>query len=358
VRSILDELLPHFSSSQVNVGCDETVDLGNGRSKELVDEKGRGRVYLDFLLKIYHAVKARGLTMQFWGDIIVKHPDLVAELPRDLIALEWGYDENHPFDEHGAIFSSSGVPFYVCPGTSTWLTLAGRTDNAMRNLLSAGRNGLKHGAVGYLNTDWGDRGHWQPFPVSFLGFGYGAAICWAVETNADLDIAGILSRDIFLDTSGIMGQLVYDLGNTYQIPGVPSPNSNILVRVLQSSPEEMPEQLDFLEKWAGSKIDLQPSKIEETAAAIEEIMSRLPETAMQRPDSELIKREFTWAADMLRHGCHRAIWMLTGDGDTEALAQDADRLIVEYKKIWHLRSRPGGFADSVAGLEKMKSSYL
>ena len=36
-------------------------------------------------------------------------------------------------------------------------------------------NGLKHGAVGYLNTDWGDRGHWQVLPVSYLGFAAGAA---------------------------------------------------------------------------------------------------------------------------------------------------------------------------------------
>ena len=115
VRELFDELLPHFSSPQFNVGCDETFDVGQGRSKEVVEEKGEGRVYLDFLLKIYREVKARRRTMQFWGDIIVHHPDLVAELPRDCIALEWGYDAQHPFNEHGAIFANSGIPFYVCP---------------------------------------------------------------------------------------------------------------------------------------------------------------------------------------------------------------------------------------------------
>ncbi|MGC8782655.1 MAG: beta-N-acetylhexosaminidase, partial [Anaerolineae bacterium] len=178
VRSMYDELLPHFSSRQINVGCDETIDLGLGRSKEAVATQGIGRVYLDFLLKIYREVKARGRTMQFWGDIIMEHPELVPELPRDVIALEWGYEPDHPFDEHGRRFAESGVPFYVCPGTGTWNTVAGRTKSALENLRNAAMNGIRNGAIGYLITDWGDAGHWQPLPVSYLGFAWGAALSW------------------------------------------------------------------------------------------------------------------------------------------------------------------------------------
>jgi N-acetyl-beta-hexosaminidase len=50
VRSLMDELLPHFSSRQFNVGGDEPVELGQGRSREAVTTRGKGRVYLDFLL--------------------------------------------------------------------------------------------------------------------------------------------------------------------------------------------------------------------------------------------------------------------------------------------------------------------
>jgi len=188
VRSLYDELLPHFSSRMVNVGCDETIDLGAGQSKQLCEERGINRVYLDFLLKIYEDVSRRGFKMQFWGDIIVQAPELVSELPADSIALEWGYDADHPFDEHGRLFATSGIPFYVCPGTSSWNSIAGRTDNAIANLLSAAENGLKHGAIGYLNTDWGDNGHWQPLPVSYLGFAVGAAYSWNLESNRHMDV--------------------------------------------------------------------------------------------------------------------------------------------------------------------------
>ena len=42
VRSIFDELLPHFSSRQFNIGGDETIDLGQVRSKEAVEQRRRG----------------------------------------------------------------------------------------------------------------------------------------------------------------------------------------------------------------------------------------------------------------------------------------------------------------------------
>ena len=73
------------------MSADETFELGKGKSKEACEEKGVGRVYLEYLLKIHKLVSERGKKMMFWGDIIANHPDLVPELPKDIIALEWGY---------------------------------------------------------------------------------------------------------------------------------------------------------------------------------------------------------------------------------------------------------------------------
>lgn len=352
VRGLFNELLPHFTSRQLNVGCDETVDLGQGRSKEAVEEHGEGRVYLDFLLKIYREVKARGYTMQFWGDIIMEHPELTPELPRDAIALEWGYDAEHPFDEHGATFAASSVPFYVCPGTSTWNTIAGRTENAIGNLRNAAENGLLHGAVGYLNTDWGDSGHWQPLPASYLGFAYGSAVSWAHEANRGIDVAQLISTYAFRDPSGTMGRVAYDLGNAYREPGAPAFNASILFRILQASPEEIAE-----------KEGLSEGGLRKTLDYIDGVMESAPEAQVERSDADLIQREFAWAADMLRHGCRRGTWALgktAGEEDTalrQALADDAGRLMEAFREIWHARNRPGGFEDSLAQMEKMHADY-
>jgi len=57
VEELLDELLPLFDSDQVNIGCDETFDLGVGKSQELCEKYGKGKVYFDFLMKIYSIAK-------------------------------------------------------------------------------------------------------------------------------------------------------------------------------------------------------------------------------------------------------------------------------------------------------------
>ena len=155
LADLYGQLLPNFRSRLFNVGLDETFDLGKGRSAQICAALGTGRVYLEFLQKIHRMVRERDHRMLFWGDIILEHPELVPELPGDAIALEWGYEADHPFAEHGRRFSDSGIEFWVCPGTSSWLSFAGRSDNALLNVRNAARHGLENGATGLLIADWG-----------------------------------------------------------------------------------------------------------------------------------------------------------------------------------------------------------
>jgi hexosaminidase len=350
VRSLYDELLPHFSSRQINVGLDETIDLGKGASKAVCEEKGIGRVYLDFLKKIYADVSRRGYVMQFWGDIIIHYPDLVAELPKDAIALEWGYEFDHPFDEHGARFAAAGVPFYICPGTSSWNSLSGRTDNALGNLLNAAESGLKHGAVGYLNTDWGDRGHWQYLPMSYLGFGVGAAYSWCLDANRETDVARVISTFAFDAAADTMGRIAYDLGNIYQIPGVPRiHNANVLFWVLQNY-AQLADRLEGADA----------ASFQATLARIDEIMQALPEAEMARPDADLIKREYQNTARLLRHACRRVIQLIEGDEDEALNAEllaDLEEIIAEHKALWLARNRPGGLDKSLARFDSLLAVY-
>jgi N-acetyl-beta-hexosaminidase len=80
LRGLFDELLPHFTSKYFNVGCDETWDLGRGKSKRLCDRVGKGKVYVQFLKKIHREVANRNHSMMFWGDIIMNHPELLRQL--------------------------------------------------------------------------------------------------------------------------------------------------------------------------------------------------------------------------------------------------------------------------------------
>ena len=358
VESLYDELLPNFSSRMLNVGADETIDLGLGRSAGEVARRGAGRVSLDFLLKLHAAVRARGHTMQFWGDIIVQHPALVPELPRDAVALEWGYEALHAFGAHGELFARSGIPFYVCPGTSSWNSIAGRTGNALANLRSAAENGLAHGALGFLNTDWGDRGHWQFLPVSYLGFAYGAAVSWACAANRDADIVPALNRFAFGDAANVMGGVAFALGNVYQAAGAALHNASIPVRALQLPSMHPADALSEIRSLAGVGPDAYERVIQAVASAMEPIRKQ----KMQSQDADLIVAEYECAADMLHHGCGLGLFAHEDDPKVarplgRKLASNLDQIIVDYEALWLARNRPGGLSDSVARLRAVRALY-
>lgn len=346
VRGLYDELLPYFTSRQINVGCDETIDLGQGASKAICAERGTGQVYLDFLMKIYRDVTRRGYKMQFWGDIITHYPDLVPQLPSDAIALEWGYEFDHPFDANGAQFAAAGVPFYVCPGTASWNSLVGRTDNARGNLLNAAENGLKHGAIGYLNTDWGDSGHWQYLPMSYLGFGVGAAYSWSLESNRALDVPAALSYFAFDDASGVMGRLAYDLGNLYLIPHTPRMhNSSILFWALQGYTLE------------NRLVEATPEDVHATLERLDAILAPLAEAPLASPDADLVRREFANAGRLLRHACRRLLYLLGQETDIPAMRADLEGAIAEHKTLWLARNRPGGLEHSLTRFDSLRKAY-
>jgi len=315
--------------------------MGTGQSKAERERIGEGRLYLNYILKLYEQVSLRGKQMMMWDDIIVKYPDLVPQLPYDLIAMVWGYEADHPFDERCGLFLNANIPFYVCPGSSSWNTFAGRTDNATGNLRSAAENGLKHGAIGFLITDWGDYGHWQPNSASYLGFAYGAAVSWSLETNGDLDLPAVLDAFVFEDQAGIMGKLVYDLGNVYLIPGHSRGNGHKLVDVMRMDATDSLPDVDSLRQ---------------AITRVQEIIAPLEDTNIQRPDADLIQYEYILAADLIKHAARLGLF-LQGEGNAAELRGELEMLIARHRETWLARNRPGGLEDSVARFTPALKTY-
>lgn len=350
LRSMYDELLPNFASRQFNVGGDETIDLGQGKSKPAVERRGAGAVYLDFLKKIQREVKARGHVMQFWGDIIVNYPELVPQLPKGVIALEWGYEADHPFESHGELFAKSGVPFYVCPGTSSWMAILGRTPNMLGNVHNACDNGRRHGAIGVLTTDWGDRGHWQYLPFSHAGFALGAAKSWNADTPQEYDLARALDIFVFRDRAGLAGAAMLDLGRAYTAFSAHLHNGSHFNAALMRPLAEV--------------ADLEATAAEARAAAkaIDQAAKRFDRAELGCAGAGLIKREVAAAARLAKHGCSRIVLARETSPAKRAalkreLADDLREILRLHKPLWHARNRQGGYADSVAGLKKLLADY-
>ena len=238
LRRVAAEFLqPTFSTSAAT----RPGTSAAARAKNSARAKGKGRVYLDFLKAIHREVSARGRRMMFWGDIILNHPELIRELPKDVIALNWGYEANHPFDREAAQFARSKIPFYVCPGTSTWMTLDRPPRQRVRQSARGRARPGKHGAIGYLNTDWGDGGHPQPLAVSYLPYLAGAALSWNAKTFDEKLLVPVLSRDIFRDPTQRMARAALALGLAHRKLNFHEPNATPLGTVIAAPPPEWRE---------------------------------------------------------------------------------------------------------------------
>jgi hexosaminidase len=345
LRELCDELLPNFNSRFFNVGCDETWDLGRGQSKQLCARRGKDRVYLNFLKKIQHEVSARGRTMMFWGDIVLKYPKLIRELPKNVVALNWGYEANHPFQREAAQFAKSKIPFYVCPGTSTWMTMIGRHDNAFANLRAAAKAGKRSGASGYLNTDWGDGGHPQPLAVSWPLFLAGAALSWNANSFDESQLVSILSRDVFHDPTQRAAKAALKLGRAHLKLKYSYPNSTPLGSVIAAPPPEQRELfcLDGLKCFA---------KISEKniRACLKEIETQRVLLATANPKTRAGKtlvRELDLAARMAAQSCKFMLWQkAVAKQNTIESKQLAKKGIAELSKLqreldafWSVRNK-------------------
>ena len=116
----------------------------------------------------------------FWGDIIIQHPELIGEVPKDTVCLNWNYTAK-PDEFNAKYFADNGFMQYMCPGVSGWSTVMNHMDNASNNILNMVNIGKKYGAICILNTDWGDFGHLNFLSNSMPGMIFGASLSWNPE---------------------------------------------------------------------------------------------------------------------------------------------------------------------------------
>jgi len=306
IRELYDELLPNFSSQFLNVGCDETWDLGRGQSKKLCARRGKGRVYVDFLKQIQREVSQRGRRMMFWGDIILNHPELIKSLPKNVIALNWGYEATHPFEKDAATFAKSKVPFYVCPGTATWMTLLGRHDTAFANLRLAAEAGRKHGAIGYLNTDWGDGGHPQPLAVSWPLYAIGAAHSWCSKSFDEKLLLPVLSRDVYEDPTQNVAKAAIALGFAHQKFDYLESNITPFGAVI-AAPQPGSGEL-FCRSGLKYYARIKSKNIRAALAEVEKQRAVLAKTKPATKTGLILQAELDLAARMAAESCHIMLW--------------------------------------------------
>ncbi|MGB0335249.1 MAG: beta-N-acetylhexosaminidase [Opitutales bacterium] len=240
IDSLYRELLPNFRSSQLHIGGDEPWELGKGRSRERVEREGKHRVYLDFIKELCERCKKHGRVPQIWADIVMERPDLVGELPAEVIPVIWGYEADSPFSEQCAIARDAGFGgrFYVAPGAGNWNSFSGRLDIARTNIELAAEQGQAHGASGLLLTAWGDNGHHQPWPTLYPALILAAAAAHNTAIS-DTALAATIDEVFYPQQPRGHGERLCKLGQIDSMLPQPGPPNSFLHSVFFANEKQL-----------------------------------------------------------------------------------------------------------------------
>src|SRR5437870_2544763 len=184
VTDLYKELNELFPGQFFHIGEDETFELGEGQSKAEAQAKGVGAVYFEHLNRIRDLLKPYNRRLMFWGDIALHHPDLIGNVPKDVIAMNWQYAALDDYSKSINPFKNAGLDQFVCPGAHTWNQIFPNLDAVSKNIINFVRDGQKAGAIGTMNTTWDDDGE-SLFEMAWHPIVLGAAAAWQ-EGAADI----------------------------------------------------------------------------------------------------------------------------------------------------------------------------
>lgn len=348
VNTLADDLLPCFSSEKYNICCDETLELGQGASKAACEADGMEAVYVDFVTKVCEVARTHGRRPMIWDDIIRHDPKQLQRLPKDVILLDWGYSAEEPIEANLQRLQQLGCTWYVCPGTGAWNCYLGSTDKMLANISRSARLGLQYGAVGLLNTDWGDAGHLQSISSGYAGIAYGAAMAWGVSQNEYLPLAHVLDVQLFEDAAGLMGDVALDAGryNRYEGRSVGNVTQSMWLLFQQD-----PEAVRTVDAESFARV----------RSYLADIRARLERTRMQCAEAPRILAEYRWAIRLVdtiqlvgqafqaqqrsEAERERALW--------QQLALEVPALEQEGRRVWQARSRQGWLEESMQQFRRL-----
>lgn len=362
VESIYSEFVPLFEAADFNVCCDEPWELGQGRSARAVSARGAGRVYLEFLLKLHRLCERFGKRMNVWGDIVMKHPDLIPEVPRDMVMLNWDYDARGASMERTCAFTQAGLPVLVCPGTSSWQRHGTDMPVAMANIARFAAIGRREGAEGLLNTDWGDFGHRNTLGVSLYGLAYGAAHAWNGRAVKDNVFADVFVRRVF----GAGTEWAIALRGLGDAAATAAPQDSTclyhaLVEPLEKEPGAFFKRFSRVPLVAHYPGHVHPHIQNASADALPGLIERLsaknfwpalprglpPFERLALLDAQLASRMDVLAAERCMLGQSICRGEHPAPAQLRAWADAVDEVAAEFKTLWLTRHRPSRLADNL-----------
>ncbi|MBR6767494.1 MAG: family 20 glycosylhydrolase [Clostridia bacterium] len=362
VCNLYKSLLPHFSSEYVNIGLDEAYGLGRYQIEEYCREKGKDVVFMEWLNKLNdHIKETYGKKVMFWADMIYNYPQSYHMVPKDAIALEWGYEliQSQRMTAHCIAYRDAGVRYYLCPSVNTHGSLTSRMDVTTFNIRTCGELATEYGAEGLLLTDWGDGGHpqswiWGAMPIALSG-----QYSWNVGAPQDgesfkaefIRNAEDFTDEIFFDGKKV-SRLMYRMANYYLL----EPER---VHVCTMSAKHL--TLPISETRYAHLFDMKDSGDDFYFDNVTDYVRRVMADIEKVEFDELLKREIRLTAKMIVLGseiCKVKLHPMESLDKVDELAAMIDEILPEFIEIWNIRNYEMGIARFRDGLKARREELL
>ena len=209
LESMLKEVFELFPSKYINIGADESYDVGHGNSKELVNKSSLAEVHAQHYKRVYDICKKYGKNVMMYGDILLHHREILEMLPRDIIIVDWHYRATASFNST-MILKEAGLNYIVSPAVWNFLTTFPTYQIALPNIQHITKEGISNNSIGMINSNWGDYGA-ETFKEFVLpGYAWSAQCSWNYEASSISDF----NNSFFYDFFGIDDQ---SLNSIYKI---------------------------------------------------------------------------------------------------------------------------------------------
>ncbi|NMC06480.1 MAG: family 20 glycosylhydrolase [Candidatus Lokiarchaeota archaeon] len=208
LRDLFDEIAPAFSSPRFHIGCDESWDVGTFKSGEFIQKKGMGKALIDHYLWVIDELKKHGKkTFFLYHDIAFKYDEVLEGLPKEnavMVFWEYSIKDDWPDIDRIAKFK---VPFVVSSSALCWMAPFPdytRAFMANRKLID---NGLRKGAIGQINSAWGDMGQENFHENNLPAFCFSSAYSWNNDGFDDAKFVDAYCKAMHGITSGYFQEL-------------------------------------------------------------------------------------------------------------------------------------------------------
>ncbi|MBQ8161740.1 MAG: family 20 glycosylhydrolase [Clostridia bacterium] len=350
VKGLIDEYRQLFTSRKFNICCDETFDLCRGKSREMEEQKHEK--YLNHVVELCRYLLDQGITPMFWGDMLYRHPETYDAIPKGVICLNWGYAANQGETEIRDL-ASMGAVQYACPGVATWNMILPCLTGSFSNIRAMCHHAHKYGAIGLLNTDWGDWGHvCHPF-FSVPGILYGAAFSWNAGDVPMEEMNDAISFHHYGDATGSFMRAFVDMTGNEAFSWTMA--VRWMEHVRNTREEILKESLPSMVKGRenNEKMDAALRSLDAAAQTMD-------------PAERWIVHALHVSAEGVKLLNEIGLYIACRDGgektdcrDPYALAAGLEKWYHEYVRIWHTISRHGtlertrklidGYADELRG---------